>query len=486
MFLCFNLGLNLRKYAGVDITHMRNTNPETQEEWERGRVRRFERWTRNFMGMKDSPYRSIQLMLVTKWMAYGDRLDKDNPYQWERVELNLPGSEDYDPTLPWVMKVRSDGHLACEIYIYVDDCRVTGWCKLECWRAVRKLSTILNYLGLQDAFRKRTEPVIDPGPWAGSVTSTALMVLVTVTIEKWRKTRALVEELDLMIRQNSRKIPRNRLEQIRGFLNYVTRTYRWLSSYIKGLHLTIDGWRKDRDMDGYRKFVNEAAIKEAEKDMAAGREVDLDAFRVKEEVVGKEQKPPEFVEGKARLLSDVAALMKLTEGDTPAVQQSRVGELLVAYLMGDASGDGFGNGIWDSKGVEFEAGNWKEELKHKSSNFRESNNLVTKVEALADEGKLKDRELFIFTDNTTFEGTFYKGHSKSSKEITELILRLRAKSMVTLPSKSVLSEYWSSKVGQHSYGKLRVRGAQIHSVLRKNVTDSKPAQREEHFKHIKA
>jgi len=40
-----------------------------------------------------------------------------------------------------------------------------------------------------------------------------------------------------------------------------------------------------------------------------------------------------------------------------------------------------------------------------------------------------------------------------------------AKSMVTLSSMFVLSEYWSSEVGQHSFGKLRVRGVQIRYVL---------------------
>ena len=44
-------------------------------------------------------------------------------------------------------------------------------------------------------------------------------------------------------------------------------------------------------------------------------------------------------------------------------------------------------------------------------------------------------------------------------------LALRAKSMVTLSSMFVLSEYWSSEVGQHSFGKLRVRGVQIRNVL---------------------
>ena len=37
-----------------------------------------------------------------------------------------------------------------------------------------------------------------------------------------------------------RRIPRQRLLEIRGFLNYVVRTYPWINPYLKGLHLTID------------------------------------------------------------------------------------------------------------------------------------------------------------------------------------------------------------------------------------------------------
>jgi len=39
-----------------------------------------------------------------------------------------------------------------------------------------------------------------------------------------------------------------------------------------------------------------------------------------------------------------------------------------------------------------------------------------------------------------------------------------AKSMVSLASKSVLSEYWSSGSGEHTSGKLRVRGVRIRGV----------------------
>jgi hypothetical protein len=59
-----------------------------------------------------------------------------------------------------------------------------------------------------------------------------------------------------------------------------------------------------------------------------------------------------------------------------------------------------------------------------SSNWREAKNLVMKIEAMAKEGRLGDREVFIFTDNIVFEGTFYKGHSHSPK-LNQIILQLR-------------------------------------------------------------
>jgi len=79
------------------------------------------------MGLTDSPYRSSQLLIKAKYIAYGDRHDINNPCQWEIVVLNLPGYPGYDPTMLWVMKVYVDGHLACKVYLYVDDGRITGW-----------------------------------------------------------------------------------------------------------------------------------------------------------------------------------------------------------------------------------------------------------------------------------------------------------------------------------------------------------------------
>ena len=46
--------------------------------------------------------------------------------------------------------------------------------------------------------------------------------------------------------------PRKRLECIRGFLIYVARNSKWMTPYLKGLHLNIDGWREGRDKDFYK------------------------------------------------------------------------------------------------------------------------------------------------------------------------------------------------------------------------------------------
>ena len=110
------------------------------------------------MGLRTAPYQAVQGMLWAQEMILGDRRNKSNVFQWEKVKLNLPGAEDYDPSEPWVCKVRMDGVLAADIHIYVDDIRTTASSERECWKASQRVSSVLAYLGIQDAARKRREP----------------------------------------------------------------------------------------------------------------------------------------------------------------------------------------------------------------------------------------------------------------------------------------------------------------------------------------
>jgi hypothetical protein len=181
MFLNFPLGELLRAYSGVDVTHIRTTKsdlrqhvPPLQEipDWERERVRAWERWCRNWMGLTDSPYRSCQMMTCVKETAFGDRHAQSNPFRWDRVVLNLPYTPEYDSSMPWVYKARRDGSIASDTFVYVDDVKGTGQSGLEAWKATCRLSSKLTHHGIQDAKRKRTSPSMTPGPWAGSVAHT--------------------------------------------------------------------------------------------------------------------------------------------------------------------------------------------------------------------------------------------------------------------------------------------------------------------------
>lgn len=168
------------------------------------------------------------------------------------VQVNLPGSPDFDPSKPWVFKFRKDdGCIACDVFIYVDDIRVTGRNRDEAWKACRRVYSKLNYLGVQDAARKRRDASQTPGAWAGSVIyATDEDVVILVTCEKWDKGITQLSELSGLLDQ--KRIKRKRHQEIRGFLDSIANTYPIIKFYLMGFHLTIDGWRKDRKSEGWK------------------------------------------------------------------------------------------------------------------------------------------------------------------------------------------------------------------------------------------
>ena len=85
---------------------------------------------RDAMSLRPSPYLSIQGVLRAKYIIPGDRKDETNAYQWDRLLLNLPFTENYIASLPRFRKVRVDGGLASELVKYVDDARIVS-CSVE-------------------------------------------------------------------------------------------------------------------------------------------------------------------------------------------------------------------------------------------------------------------------------------------------------------------------------------------------------------------
>ena len=56
-------------------------------------------------------------------LARRSRYDQSSAFSFDRVVLNLPTSKAYDPKLPRILKMRSDGLIASEEVTFVDDTR---------------------------------------------------------------------------------------------------------------------------------------------------------------------------------------------------------------------------------------------------------------------------------------------------------------------------------------------------------------------------
>ena len=250
---------------------------------------------------------------------------------------------------------------------------------------------------------------MDPGAWAGCVIRAVGGVYVMVSEAKWEKTQTLLAELQSLLEQTPDALPVKTLERTRGFLNYVTQTYRPLIPYLNGLHLTLDGWRPNRDDEGWR---------------------------VREKEPQPHPERPDTVKAKPRLFTDTAALIKLCSSEKPPWRKVRPGRSAsVFYGFGDASGAAYGATLQEAGnaqgGVTYQYGQWTTSIsEEESSNWRELANLVEFLESEGHAGKLDDAEIFMFTDNSTAESAYFKGTSRS-KKLVDLILRLRLLEMRT-------------------------------------------------------
>ena len=412
MFLNFMLDEEARELVGVDITHF------FRDEMTEDQIAKWERWLRCAMGLKVSPNHAIRAVLFAEEFMKGNPKNPKNPFAYQLVVLNLPGSDIYDPTKPWFFILDFDGKLATILVIYVDDERIHASTEEKAWAASHQVATREAYLGIQDAARKRRPPSQNAGAWAGSMVRTNnLEVGILISQERWEKTRSIIRKWSDKMRKNpDQELNTTDLLSDRGFLIYVTRTYDCMVPFLKGLHLTIDSWRSGRDGEGWK--VATAYVQRISRTDDSARDVPVD------------DKYPGTVKAVPRLKNDLRALELMTEDLTApvvVVRSKRI--LLVRYGFGDASGGGFGSSLTSRIGIKVQIGTWNEQGSNKSSNFRELGNFVLRLEKEAALGELEGSEIFLFTDNSTAESAFHNGTS-SSKTLFELVIRIRKLQLV--------------------------------------------------------
>jgi hypothetical protein len=200
------------------------------------------------------------------------------------------------------------------------------------------------------------------------------------------------------------------LERNVGFIVYVAMTYTSMIPYLKGIYLTLYSWRGNWNKDGWKE------LNKLKRDTDPGEATSL----------GLESLSL-WVSADTRLKLDVAVLMELTNLEGPLDVPIRAVVPNATYLVGDASGVGSGSTNWTQHDnfCVADYGTWHDRVTtDESSNFREAGNLIIWTKALIREGKLeKGSELFVFTDNSVAERTYYKG-SLSSLKLQQMILEL--------------------------------------------------------------
>jgi hypothetical protein len=228
--------------------------------------------------------------------------------------------------------------------IAVDDERVTGPTSELTWAGSSKLAKLRAHFGLPDAARKWRQLSREPGPWArvASHSKAGEPVYKLVTQVRWDKTkRVLVSITDFFCSGISGgaywdMAPRARLESARGLLIYVPWMYTSMIPDLKGLHLTIDSWRPNRDEDGWHQTSGhfEPKIDDGVVEAVAA---------------------PVLVQAVPWLGQDLRALGELTDSAVaPCIQVCPTTMAAAGFIFGDASGMGFGRifgalgweGIW--------------------------------------------------------------------------------------------------------------------------------------------
>ena len=433
MFLNYPLDEAVRPYAGVDVTGLGMSDEVYNK------VKRIiERWVRCLMGFKPSPYITTQTFAWGEEVIIGDRSDPLNPFFWDLVILNLPGTTDYLPDKPWVFKWNSKKkEMASFFGTYIDDIRGGGSTELACRQAIHRTACRVNYLGQQDAPRKRGQATQTPRAWAGakcmSIPGKGLFVLCMK--EKWDKTKIKLGRLiEHVITQEKSLLDFKSLERDVGFLCHISRTYPSMFPYLKGFYNTLNNWRCGRDRDGW-KYSKTAWLELIAGDVAFEDEHDIDmSFENRKRNFIKRNKidQPDSVSAVPRLKKDLMALSELFKSDNPELRLIRGVEVNCALFgFGDASGGGFGSSWEANPGTKYRLGTWGKDMDGESSNFREFTNLVETLEEMGEDGTLEGKEIFLFTDNSTSEAAYYSG-SSSSEKLFNLVLRVKKLEMTKL------------------------------------------------------
>ena len=137
---------------------------------------------------------------------------------------------------------------------FVYDFRVTGFSVENCWQCGRRLSSVIQHQGIQEASQKRSSPSLNADAWAGCVVKTEGSTVKTITQAKWNKAKAHLASLrqELGTHDHLKPLLHKQLKIIRSYFNHLCLTYDNITPQMRGFHNTLDSWRESRNERGWK------------------------------------------------------------------------------------------------------------------------------------------------------------------------------------------------------------------------------------------
>ena len=155
IFSNFPIHISLKNVVGIDLSpFQKELSKEYPNFKQQKRVRA--RWNRLWFGWNQSPEQAITFYCWAEDFIRGNPSDELNALRWDPIISKLVGSNEYNPSLPNVYKWDSIAkRIAGDLVAFIDGFRASGYTLEQAWRISRWIASKLEFLGIQDAPRKR-------------------------------------------------------------------------------------------------------------------------------------------------------------------------------------------------------------------------------------------------------------------------------------------------------------------------------------------
>ena len=202
-----------------------------------------------------SPFATTRIFAWGMEVIMGGRKDETNPFYWDSVVQNCPGTDKYDPSMPRLYRWDSKHQVIKAAFkTFVDDPRSVLVTQKLSRYATHLVEIVMGYLVLQEATKKRRPKYQTPGEWTSSITFSLEKVgmCVTVSEKKWGRYNEIIGNLlaNLNHADHFPEMNLKYMEHNTSLLVHLDIMYPLIMPFLRGVYLTMNSWSSKIDRGG--------------------------------------------------------------------------------------------------------------------------------------------------------------------------------------------------------------------------------------------